>query len=1020
VKFLIDSGADFSLLPRSLPIPQLPNVDTNIPNLQSVTGHQLKTYGRVTLPIELNGKYYINDFIIADCDPILGSDFLASHNLLVDCHSKTLVSHSSPPNMPTINTALQSHTCSNRDLQQLLEQFSEIFEDNVGTKPVEHPIQHHINTRGPIISSRPYRIPIGREEEVKAAIRDLLNRGIIRPSASPFSSPLILVPKSDGTSRPCVDYRRLNANTLPDKYPLPRIEDLIRSAKGKIFSKVDLRSGYHQIPVHPADIPKTATITPFGLYEFVRMPFGLRTAGSTFQRFIDYVVRGLDGVVAYVDDILVFSDSWQQHLQQVTQLLCRLRQFGLRLKTEKCVWGQTNMPFLGYLLSSDGYLPDPERIEKLLGLQTPKNSIHVRRVIGMFNYYRQFLPNFSQTMAPLYGAAGKFEWTAKAQQSFESLKSSLAKVTQLTIPSASEVFHIYTDASSIAIGSAIHQKGKPLAFYSKLLSPAEQNYSTFDREALAVVKTLQAYHHWFDGSKVVVHTDHKPLLGFQKMQHPSGRQARWIHHISQLDVTWIHLPGSSNAIADCLSRPMANDANIDSIQAAATIENSIDRDWEPILQSFDPRQEWPEDSLAKLSLHRQDNVWYNVHNGQRRLAVPPPLTKEAFNSVHDIAHLGRKKTLQSISSRFVWPNMNRDITKWVQTCVHCQTSKANKHTHHSWEPFIVEERFHTVHIDLVGPLPTTSKGKSYILTMIDHFTRWVEAVPMSNISAQSCAQQFLSTWVSRYGLPVCVVSDQGTQFESVLFNSMLQRLGIQRRRATAYHPQTNGAVERCHRTIKTCLRAVCSNDNAWDDALPIVLMGLRSSICESTQVPPVNLVLGSDVRMPADLIAPDLKSSSPCTTTPFEDQLVNNIQKFTDTAIAYQPSRPAIQPPRMPSWVWVKDAITRPGVFNKPYSGPYKVISQDRAVVTINIKGKETKVNMDRLKPAHLLEGENLHPTTTASNNALDITPSLDQPTTCPSTTTQMRPLTPTSIPFGSTSRYGRTLHYNHGGPRYK
>jgi cleavage and polyadenylation specificity factor subunit 1 len=850
---------------------------------------------------------------------------------------------------------------------------------------------------------------------VRQIFEDLLNKGVIIPSDSPYSSPLVLVPKKDGSIRPCVDYRRLNEITVPDQYPLPRIEDIIQSVHGTIFSTLDLKSGYHQIPMDPADAQKTAVITPFGLFHFIQMPFGLRNAGATFQRFLDHVTRGLPGVAVYVDDLLVSADSLAEHNARLLLLFQRLQEYGLKLNKKKCVFAQNTVQYLGYSLSPSGYSPHPDRVQALASFGKPTNLSEVKRFIGMANFYRQHIPHFAGIMAPLYMLKEPFTWGESEEKAFIAIKEGLSTITLLQTPNPHLTYHAFTDASNHAVGATVQQKGKPLSFFSARLSPTEQRYSTFDREALAIIKMIKAYKHWFLGAQLVVHTDHKPLLGLIRMKDPSPRQARWIAFISEFNVQWEYEPGLSNVVADFLSRP--NDTLVPTTNAI-TVESIGPPEWKDALRTYQVNPA----ELPGLKLERFHDCWYDTSQRRPRLVVPPQLRRECFDLVHNVAHFGVKKTLKSLSDRFVWKSMRQTVQQWCAECQSCQAAKYSSSTTRSPMPFMVHERFHTVHIDIVGPLPISRSGKQYLLTMIDHFTRWVEAVPINTISAEHCAAKFLEHWVCRYGVPVKIVSDQGTQFESALFNELLAQLGIQRHRTTTYHPQSNGAVERVHRTIKQCLRAIGRSNSCWERALPLVLLGLRTSIHEATQFPPSQLVFGGDIRAPADFVG---EGNAPASLSPsdFFAHLCSDVRRQLLAADENQPERATPTIPRCKEWIWLR----QPQGINQtplklPYTGPFKVVKQDGVVLTVDINGKLTKVNIDRVKPAggqsHASPGDSASfdsslpqlPTPVPTN------PQCKQQPQTPVPTNQQCKQQPTAAPK---SQYGRRLQFRFGRPQY-
>lgn len=966
---LVDTGADVSVLPRSfLKYSQQSDLTEEIPNLVSASGVPIATFGYHHLRLHLGRCEYSWKFIIADVlSPILGSDFLAHNNLLVDCANQRLIRSgditlvrgqqtNSQHQNTSIRQIIQPPTLRHlsprqeSEFQTLLQSYKEIFGPLPPPSQVKHPIKHSIQTEGPPVASRPYRLPISHLEPTKSLFADLLEQEVIRPSKSPYASPLVLVAKKDGSTRPCVDYRKLNCQTLPDSYPLPRIEDILSSARGKFFSTIDLKNGYYQIPVAESDIPKTAVTTPFGLFEYMRMPFGLRNAAPTFQRFMDFVLRGLPGVSVYIDDILITSDTFDEHLQRVEKVLRCLKDSGLRVNAGKSIWCQPQINYLGFQITSGGYGPSGERTQALRAASPPRNADQLRRILGMYNFYRLHIPNFAKIAAPLYDRLKDFKWDIIAQEAFVQLQKSLEDTTLLTQPKTNIPFTIHTDASAQAIGGVISQQGQPLAFFSSKLAPSEQRYSTFDKEAFAIFKVIKAFRHWFEGHAIKIFTDHQPLVSFMEMRTPSPRQARWSSYLSEFNISINYVVGKQNVVADHLSRPNSNEPlsnNLNSIQSSYGVLHP----WYKSLSKFKPDESIITNSGLVLQQDK-NSLWHEHSTGQPRLFIPPDLRKEAFDITHNVSHLGIKKMLRLMCTRFFWPNMRKDIQTWGRCCLICQASKITFHNHHVPCTFHATRRFQTVHVDIVGPLPTSSNGSSYLLTMIDKFSRWVEAVPLQNISAKSCAQAFLMNWVSRFGIPETLVSDQGTQFESALFNELLSFLGITRMRTTAYHPQTNGAIERSHRTIKNALRTICKEASDWELKLPLVLLSLRTSAPEPTKVPPCKLILGTDIRIPIDVFLPptDMSNSIVRNSSDLLKVIQDAIVESSNMVLKNVPptSSPAIPP--VSDYVWLRDDRPHRSSLATPYQGPYKVLAQNGPVVTIDKDGQEYKVNYDRLK----------------------------------------------------------------------
>lgn len=840
-------------------------------------------------------------------------------------------------------------------------------------------VYHKIRTteEGPVVK-RPYRVPFHQRDVVADHIRDMLEGDVICPSTSPWSAPVVLVEKKceDGSPpkyRFCTDFRGLNKITKTDAYPLPLIvETLERLGRSKYFSTLDLTSGYHQIPIWPEDREKTAFTTAGGHYEYKKMAFGLVNAPATFQRLMDQLLAEIKGeeCLVYLDDIIIYSATIEEHCQRLERVLVRLENANLRVNLNKCTFAQQEVRYLGHLVTAEGVKPDPGKVEAVANYPVPQNSKELKAFLGLCGYYRRFVRRFADLAKPLTQLLRKevtFQWGESQQQSFQSLKEALCSTAVLIYPDFRDPFMLSTDASGVALGAVLSQMRegheRPIAYASRQLSAAERNYSTTERELLAVVWATAQFRCYLLGRRFTLVTDHSALRWMLHLKDPSARLTRWSLRLAEFTYEVVHKPGVKHANADALSR---------TIRAVETTRGDRVSGW----RAAQRRDEWCRAMVGAERIQTAKNglLYRAREEGDRstwQVLVPKSKRVLVISHCHGTAwsgHPGVKRTIQRVRAKFYWPQMSGDVKQYVRECRVCQERKTPAGLRVPLAEVPGASRpFEQVSLDIVGPLPSTAAGNRYLLTIIDWFSRYAEAVPLKEQSAEETARAFVDTLILRHGAPERVLTDQGRNFTSELFRVVCKRLGIRKLQTTAYHPEGNGLVERLHRTLTDSLACIVRRDGRdWDRWVPYALMAYRTTPHSSIGYSPHFLIHGRELRQPFEC---ELDANEgPNGVAEFIRQIQKNLgeayqhAKDMDSRTRRERARTHDRGKRVRSFnVGDKVYLYEPAVpvgharkFRRPWTGPHSILARISPVnyeLTLSSGGRYV-VHVNRLKPA--------------------------------------------------------------------
>jgi transposase InsO family protein len=753
-----------------------------------------------------------------------------------------------------------------QEIEPVLLKYAHVFHDDEsndfkGTDLVEHEI--HVGNARPI-KRPPYKVPYALRDEMKRQVDDMLKRGIIRESKSPWSAPAILVKKKslngNQSYRFCIDFRGLNSVTKMDSYPLPQITETTANLYGsKYFSVLDLYSGFHQLSIKEEHKELTGFSVPHGKFECNRMSFGLCGAPSSFQRLMDVALRDMVGTELYVymDDVILHARTAQEHAQRLEKVLQRFDAANLQLNPGKCVLAQSQVQYLGFVLSERGVAASPEKVTAVRNYPVPKTVKDVRAFVGLGSFYRRLVPKFAEIAKPLTELTRKdrpFEWGPRQQKAFDDLKDRLCTTPVLAYPNFDLPFILTTDASSVAVAAILSQvqdgEERPIAYGSRQLSTTEQAYSASEAEMLALVFGTKHFRCFIYGKRFLVRTDHSALTYLRTFSDTNCRLMRWSLRLSELDFDVQHRPGTKIPHADALSRHVGIVMD-DGIPDKAAILREQSQD-----AFCNSRTPGKYASRSEYFLDEDGVLYRRQPDHKHQLVVPGSLVQDIIKANHSpvyVAHPGVKRTFNLVSISYWWPGMRNSIADFVRKCDSCQRRKEDRE-------FVaplgeVEQPtgpFQVTSMDLTGPYCMTPRKNKYLLTFVDHFSKWVEAFPVPDQSAETCARVYATQIITRHGSGSTLVTDRGSAFMSSFFKETCKILGIRRIHTSSYHAASNGMNERWHRSLHAGLSHYIDASNTnWDQIVPFFLMAYRATPNTTTTYSPYYLLRGREMQLPS-------------------------------------------------------------------------------------------------------------------------------------------------------------------------
>lgn len=985
-------------------------------NVVSAQGNKCKVIGMIDLQITLKNEHFNFNFLIMhgmtfDC--LLGLDFIHHTKLELDFNNMKLRLNKVPYNCANekkseISIQIESQGLSNDEkdnLNELIRNFQTIFSEKPGLTQI---IIHSIDTgEAKPIASKPYRYDKVKTKIIEQHIEEMLSQGLIERKQSPWASPVVLIRKKNEYDiqdprawRFAVDYRKLNSLTKYSRHPLPVIEDLLANlSHTNYMSTLDLTSGYFQVAIHPDDVLKTAFIVNNEQYCFKRMAFGLSGAPSTFQYLMNTVLRPVLNKFChvYLDDIIITSATFSDHLNHLATVFSLLDEAGLKLNISKCHFGLSQLKYLGYRITSSGIQTEQNKINPILNYPIPTTKKELARFLGMTSWYSQFIPFYAEICEPLYNLKRKnvkFKWSDLAHRSFEQLKKALTSAPVLQFPDYKKPYAIYCDASCKGLGAVLTQNGHPVAYASRILNKAEKNYTTTELECLAVIFALHKFRTYFTHLPITIVTDHSALTHLNTAKNLTPRLFRWTLKLQQFNIKIQHRPGSKNQLADALSRnPIEEPDSTEEVSLTPCLATTLilesreqlieeqkkDNEFGPIYECLENHDSYLNNNSINIGIKNRSKDYEIIdkilfyrkdlnENFELRPVIPKTLRSSLLREFHDIpssAHCGIRKTFNKLKNVAFWPEMRKIVTEYVKTCDTCQ--KINYPNQKPAGKMISTEvsfPFEKIGMDLLGPYPMSKLNRArYILVITDYFTKYIELIPLRNATAKIITKVLVENIFLRYGTPHSIVSDNGKQFSSKIFQNICQELQIKHITTVPYRPQSN-LTERVNRNVVRAIRAYvtkCHTD--WDRFLPHFAFAFNTATHDSSGYPPSQLFFGRQISTPWTRLV-HISGNK-------ENLISNNIQDILEEAKlnmkkAQERQRHYYNLRRRKTEFHIGQEILKQlhhlscaaesfvAKFAPKFDGPFKIKDiKENNLIIVNSEGKIETINIDQAKPYH-------------------------------------------------------------------